>query len=87
MPLPIPTPEEMLSWQPDPAQKRTRWTHDIATGKSTEVELTLDEYRARHVAKIKSQNEREASNLAEQQREERQRVLNALIDEAIAAGK
>ena len=57
--LPVPTDAEMATWMPDPApeQRRFRWEVNVQTGERTAIELTLDEYRQRHVGKIKSKNE------------------------------
>lgn len=67
--LPVPTDEELGLFVPDQAQKRFRIVYNVTTGETKQIELTLDEYRARHRSKIISQNEREARDLAEQQRE------------------
>ena len=80
--LPVPTPEEMGNWYPDEAAEncRFRWEQNVATGERKAIELTLDEYRARHVAKIISRNEwlrrnREAKRVAK-----RQALVDAFID-------
>jgi len=80
MPLPIPTPEEMLNWFPDPAQPRFRIELNVMTGERKEIELTLEEYRRRHVAKLISRNEREALQVERQRLIARQAVLDALLD-------
>lgn len=87
MPVHVPTDEELRNWQPDPAQKRYRIELNVATGETKRIELTLEEYRQRHRAKMISQNEREARDLDEQQKEERERVLEWLIQDAIQSGK
>ena len=55
----VPTYEEMQNWYPDPAPEKVRWHTkvNVQTGERTYIELTLEEYRARHVAKIMSRNE------------------------------
>ena len=80
MPVHVPTDEELKSWYPDPAQKRYHVIFDLRTKKTSKIELSLEEYRARYRAKMISQNEREARDLKTQQKEENERVLKALID-------
>jgi hypothetical protein len=82
--VPVPTPEEMQTWSPDPAPDmvRFRWEVNIQTGERKAIELTLDEYRARHVAKIVSKNEYVLRKREEERKARRQAILDRLIDDA-----
>ena len=80
--VPIPTAEQMAMWMPDadPAHKRFRWEQNVQTGIRQAIELTLDEYRARHVAKIKSRNEYVLRKREETRKAKRQALLEKLLD-------
>jgi len=79
---PVPTPEEMETWFPDeaPEMRRFRWEQNVTTGERKAIELTLDEYRERHVAKIVERNEYVQRKRAEVSRASRQGCLDRLLD-------
>jgi len=81
--LPVPTVEEMQSWYPDEADERRtfRWEQNVITGERKAIELTLDEYRARHVAKIVSKNEWFLRKQADDKKAKRAALLEKLLDE------
>jgi hypothetical protein len=83
----VPTPEEMQNWFPDPAPEKRRFAIvvNVTTGERTEVELTLEEYRQRHVNKIISRNRREARAIEDARKARRQAALDRLIDAALEA--
>lgn len=80
--VPVPTPEEMATWMPDPAPEKMRWRKsvNVQTGKVTYTELSLEEYRTRHVAKIVSRNEYVQRKAEEARKARRQALLEAFID-------
>lgn len=82
----VPTPEEMATWMPDPAPEKMRWRKEVnvTTGKVTYTELSLDEYRARHVAKIVSRNAYLVRKADEARKARRQAVMDRLIDAELA---
>jgi hypothetical protein len=82
----VPTPEEMQNWYPDPAPEKMRWRTEVnvTTGERKHIELTLEEYRARHVAKIVSRNEYVARQAEEARKAKRAALLEKLLDEAEA---
>lgn len=84
--VPVPTPEEMENWYPDPAPEKVRWRteHNVATGEVKHIELTLEEYRARHVAKIKSRNEYVERKRAEKAKADRDAAMQRMLDKFIA---
>jgi hypothetical protein len=73
----------MQSWLPSPApeDRRFRVEVNVRTGRRTERELTLDEYRARHVAKLTEWNRRDAEAEATARKARRQALLDRLLDE------
>lgn len=79
---PVPTVEQMETWMPDldPTKKRFRWEQNVQTGERKAIELTLEEYRHRHVAKIKSRNEYVLRKVEEVRKAKRQAILEKLID-------
>lgn len=79
---PVPTPEEMQNWYPDesPEKRRFNWEINVVTDERKAVELTLDEYRARHVAKIVSNNEYVLRQREKAKAARRQAALDRLID-------
>ena len=81
--VPVPTDEEMKNWYPDPAPEKVRWRteHNVSTGEVTHYELTLEEYRARHVAKIKSRNEWLQRKQQEERKAIRAKLLEKFLDE------
>ena len=81
---PVPTPEEMQLWFPDEAPEKVcfHWEQNATTGERKAVELTLEEYRARHVAKIISKNEYVERKREEVRQSRRAAILEHLIDEA-----
>lgn len=83
---PVPSDEEMANWYPDPAPERVRWRteHNVATGEVKHIELTLDEYRARHVAKIKSRNEYVLRKRAEAAKADRDAAMQRMLDKFLA---
>jgi len=83
VPIPVPTPEEMLNWYPDqdPKNRRFRVEVNVQTGERKEIELTLEEYRERHVAKIMTKNEREVKQAEEVRIARRKELLETFIDE------
>jgi hypothetical protein len=82
----VPSAEEMATWMPDPAPERRRYRTEInvSTGETKYVELTLEEYRARHVAKIQSRNEWLTAQGEAARKAKRQALLEKLLDEAEA---
>lgn len=80
---PVPTREEMQSWYPNPApeKRRVRYEVDVITRQRNEIELTLEEYRARHVAKIIAANEREARETQRQVSVEKLSALGLTPDD------
>lgn len=80
--VPVPTPEEMATWMPDPAPEKIRWRTEfnVTTGERKHVELTLEEYRARHVAKIISRNEYVVRKAEDARKARRAAILERLID-------
>ena len=80
---PVPTYEEMQNWQPDPAPEQRRWRTEInvQTGERKYIELSLEEYRARHVAKIKSRNEYVIRKTEEARLAKRKALLEKMLDE------
>jgi hypothetical protein len=83
---PVPTPEEMANWFPSEVaeDRRFRWEQNVTTGERKAIELTLEEYRARHVAKIVSKNEYVVRKAAEAVAARRKAVLDRLIDAELA---
>jgi len=83
---PVPTAAEMATWFPSETDedRRFRWEQNVTTGERKAIELTLDEYRARHVAKIISKNEYVMSKAAEAVAARRKAVLDRLIDAELA---
>ena len=79
----VPTLEEMAVWQPnrDPENIRWRTEFNVTTGERTYYELTLDEYKARHIAKIKSRNEYVVRKADEARQAKRKALLEKLLDE------
>jgi hypothetical protein len=84
--VPVPTPEEMQNWYPDEAPEKCRfhWIVDARTGAHTAIELTLDEYRARHVAKAVQRNAYVLRKREEARKARRAAILERLIDAAEA---
>ena len=78
----VPTPEQMATWIPDPApeKRRFRWEQNVVTGERKAIELTLDEYRTRHVGKIVSRNEYVLRKAEEVRKAKRQALLEKLLD-------
>ena len=83
--IPVPTPEEMENWYPNPAPEAVRWRTEINIGTKERkwIELTLEEYRARHVAKIKANNEWLLRTRVLAGKANREEKLNTLIDALI----
>lgn len=79
---PVPTPAEMLQWYPDPAPEKRRFEIivNVQTGERSRRELTLAEYRQRHVNKIISRNRREAQAVEDARTARRKALLEAFID-------
>ena len=79
----VPTPEEMVTWTPDPAPECRcfRWEQNVQTGERKAIELTLDEYRARHVAKIESRNAYVVCKQIKAVKAKRAALLEKLLDE------
>lgn len=79
---PVPTPEEMATWMPDQASEKRCWRIEVnvQTGEVTYTELSLEEYRARHVAKIVSRNEYVLRKQAETRQAARNAIMEALVD-------
>lgn len=84
--VPVPTDEEMQNWYPDPDPTKIRWRteHNVSTGEVTHYELTLEEYRARHVAKIKSRNQYVERKRAEKAKADRDAAMQRMLDQFIA---
>jgi hypothetical protein len=80
--VPVPTPEEMQNWYPDeaPEKCRFRWEINVQTGERKAIELTLDEYRARHVAKAVSRNEYIQRKRADDKAAARKALMESLVD-------
>ena len=80
--VPVPTDAEMATWMPDPDPSRVRYRKEVnvTTGEVKYIELTLDEYRARHVAKIKSRNEYVLRKQAEVKQASRDALMKLLMD-------
>ena len=78
----VPTSEEMAVWVPDssPDKRRFRWEQNVTTGERNAIELTLDEYKARHVAKIITRNEYVVRKTEDARRAARQATLGSLLD-------
>jgi len=81
--VPVPTPEEMAVWTPDrdPTRVRYRKEVNVSTGEVSYYELTDDEYRARHVAKIISRNEYVARKRAEAEKAAHDADMEAMLAE------
>lgn len=81
--VPVPTTEEMQNWYPDeaPEKCRFRWEINVQTGERTATELTLEEYRQRHINKIKSRNEYVLRKREEERQARRKVILEKFIDE------
>ena len=79
----VPTYEEMQNWYPDPAPEQRRWRTEInvQTGERKYIELSLEEYRLRHIAKIKGRNEWLLKNREEIRQAKRKVLLEKLLDE------
>lgn len=79
---PVPTAEEMAVWLPDadPAKRHFRWEQNVITGERKAIELTLDEYKARHIGKIISRNEYVVRKAAEIRKTRREALLEAFLD-------
>lgn len=79
----VPTDMEMATWMPnpDPTQRRFKWEMNVQTGERKATELTLDEYRKRHVNKIKLHNELVLQRREEARLARRQAILEKLIDD------
>lgn len=84
--VPVPTPEEMARWTPDrdPTRVRYRKEVNVSTGEVSYYELTDDEYRARHVAKIKSRNEYVQRKRDEAAQAARDAAMQRMLDKFIA---
>jgi hypothetical protein len=80
--VPVPTPEEMHNWFPneEPGMRRFRWEVNVQTGERKAIELTLEEYRERHVGKIRSKNEYFQRKQAEAKKAARQALMDKLVD-------
>jgi len=80
--VPVPTPEEMAVWQPDPDPTKVRYRKqvNVSTGEVKYIELTLEEYRERHVNKIKSRNEYVLRKRAETKKAVRDALMKRLMD-------
>ena len=80
---PVPTYEEMQNWHPDPDPTKRRWKTEInvQTKERKYIELSLEEYRLRHIAKIKSRNEWFLRNQEEIRQAKRKALLEKLLDE------
>ena len=80
--MPVPTPEEMANWYPDEASENVcfRWEQNVTTGERKAIELTLDEYRARHVAKIVSKNKHVLRKQSEAKAAARKALNDRLVD-------
>jgi len=80
--VPVPTDAEMATWMPDPDPTRVRYRKEVnvSTGEVKYIELTLEEYRARHVAKIKSRNEYVLRKQAEAKKAARDALMKRLMD-------
>ena len=78
----VPTSEEMLDWFPSSLPEDRRFTIEInvQTGERKEIDLTLDEYRARHVSKIISKNRRELRAIEDARQARRNILLQEFID-------
>ena len=78
----VPTPEEMATWMPDEAPENMRWRTEVnvTTGEKKHIELSLEEYRARHVAKIVSRNEYVVRKAAEAKAAQRKALQDRLVD-------
>lgn len=78
----VPTAEQMETWMPDsdPTKRRFRWEQNVQTGVRKAIELTLEEYRHRHVAKIKARNEYIVKKAEDVRKAKRQAILEKLID-------
>ena len=81
--VPVPTDAEMATWMPDPAPEKRRYRKEVnvSTGEVKYIELTLDEYRERHVAKIKSRNEYVQRQADEARKAKRAALMERLLDE------
>lgn len=79
---PIPTDAEMQNWYPDEAPEKCRYRLEVnvSTGERKYIELTLDEYRQRHVAKIESRNQHVLRKRYEARAASRKAKLEALLD-------
>lgn len=79
----IPTAEEMATWMPDPApeNRRFRWEQNVITGERKAIELTLDEYRQRHINKLIGRNEWLQNKLKDERKAKRDALLEKLLDE------
>lgn len=80
--VPVPTEAEMQNWYPDPAPEKVRWRteNNVSTGEVKHIELTLEEYRARHVAKIKSRNEYVERKAREKAKADRDALHKRFLD-------
>lgn len=80
--VPVPTPEEMATWFPSEAAEDCRfgWEQNVTTGERKAIELTLDEYRQRHVNKIVSRNEYVVRKAAEDKAAARKALTDRLVD-------
>lgn len=82
----VPTAEEMAVWEPsrDPTRARYRKEVNVTTGEVKHIELTDDEYRERHVAKIKSRNEWLLRQRADAAKAVRDEAMQRMLDKFIA---
>ena len=80
--MPVPTDAEMKNWYPSTAPEDVRWRTEInvTTGERKWIELTLEEYRARHVAKIISKNEWLIKQREDESQAKRKALLEKLLD-------
>jgi hypothetical protein len=79
----VPTPEEMATWMPDPDPTKARYRKEVnvSTGEVKHIELTVDEYRERHVAKIQSRNEWLQRQADDARKAKRAALMERLLDE------
>ena len=79
---PVPTAEEMQNWFPDPSPEKRRFRVEVnvQTGERKEIDLTLDEYRQRHVNKIIHGNARVLRKREETKQVARKALMDRLVD-------
>ena len=80
--VPVPTPEEIQNWYP--SERLFHVEVNVKTGERKEIDLTLDEQRVGHAAKIVSRNEYVTRKQEETRKARRQAILDKLIDAELA---